>query len=359
MTDRIVCACSGGVGSEAAIRTLVRRCGGEVVALTLDIGQDRELGEVRDRMLEAGAARAHVLDARDEFAREFVLPALRAGALRDGWDPMAEPLAYALIGRKLVDVAAIEDADSIAYGGAGLDAMQIDHTVLTLNPDLRRVHVPREPDTSVVHDGRREQAPHVVRTNLWGRVIDYNGADTLPESLYAWTKSPATAPPDGAQVEIAFECGVPTAVNGVPLALTELIESVSIIAGRHGVGRIPSDVQSSGRRRALELPGATVLHAAHLALTTTVVPPDLARLRTECARAYAECIWNGSWFTTLRDALDAFNAVVQTRVTGAVRMRFFKGQQTIVSHESPGASGEQPVAAAHRSLAAHAPGPHA
>ena len=358
MSDRIVCACSGRAGSEGAIQSLVRQWDGDVVALTLDLGQDQELGEVRDRMLEAGAARAHVLDARDEFAREFVLPALQAGALRAGWDPMAEPLAHAIIGRTLVDVAAIEDAGSIAYGGAGLDAVRIENTIRTLNPNLQRVHVLQAPGTGG-HDRRREPTPPVVRANLWGRIVDYSDVDEPADAVYAWTKSHAAAPEDGAHVEMAFECGVPTAVNGVPLPLTELIESLSIIAGQHGVGRIPSRVHSSGRRRALEMPAASVLYAAHHALTTAVAAPDLARIRAECARAYAECMWNGDWFTTLRDALDAFSAVVQAHVNGAVRMRFLKGQHTIVSHEATGASRSQPVAAAQRSLAAHAPGPHA
>ncbi|MBI4888936.1 MAG: argininosuccinate synthase [Acidobacteria bacterium] len=361
MTERLVFACSGSARSATAIRTLAVRHGAEVVALTLDLGQGQAVEEAHDRALEAGAVRAHVLDVREEFARDFVLPALQAGARREGGDPMALPLAHAIIARKLVDMAAIEDARTVAHGGAGTDRVRIAAAVRALEPGLRVLAVDGE------GRGPAEAPPSgAVRANLWGREIDTDGAAPVPESLFACTTSLSAAPDAGAHVDIAFERGVPTAINGVPLALTELIESLSIIAGQHGIGRVAGLPDPDGPPRIHEIPAATVLHTAHDALATVAAAPGLARIRAECGSAYADCIWNGGWFTPLREALDAFTAAVQVRITGVVRVELLKGKHTITSCQAPCASApprtsndvEGRVGAAAGALAAQAALPH-
>ena len=321
MTERIVFASSGSDHDLAAIATLADASGAEVVTLTLDVGQEQELEEARDRSLEAGAARAHVIDARDEFAHAFVLPVLHAGAMLDGSEPIAFPLAHALIGKKLVEMAHIEEAATVAHNGSDLDRIRIENSVHALNRDLRVLAL----DEGTVGPAR-------TCTNLWGRAVDCDVAREPSESLYSWTKASQTAPDAGADVVLDFERGVPMAINAVPLDLSELIVSLSIIAGRHGVGRIPTiayESQTSRACRVHEAPAATVLHAAHEALEKAVSAIDVTPLKQQVRRTYAELVVRGFWFTPVREALDAFHAVVQAQVNGTVRIELFKGSCTV------------------------------
>ncbi len=303
MKDRIVLAYAGGVETAAAIPSLAEEYGAEVVTLTLDLGQGRDLEEIRDRALAAGAARAHVLDVREEFARDVVLPALQAGALDEANPPMAAALAWPIIAKKLLEIASIEQATAIAHGCLGVDRDGMDGSVRALNADIRVV-------------AARAAAPsYSTHANLCGR-------------FHAVTK-PAPEPPDmPAYVVISFERGVPTAINGVPMALTELIESLSIIAGQHGVGRMAvaeRDVAGVPVRHVYEAPAALVLHTAHAALEASVVPREVMRLKAGRASDYAHLVRHGRWFTALREAMDALNAGVQESVTGSVRIKLFKG----------------------------------
>jgi len=266
MSKRIVLAYSGDLETAVAIPALAHRHDAEIVTLTLDLGAGRDLEEIRDRALAAGAARAHVIDARDEFVRDFVLPSLQAGALHDERDPMAAALARPLVARKLAEIAAIEQA------------------------------------CDVIDRSRTDE-------NLWGRQGD--GC--------VLTKSSEHAPDTPVYVEIVFERGVPAAVNGVPMGMTELIESLSIIAGHHGVGRIESVGFCA------EAPAAIVLHAAHAALEAAVLPADVLRAKRERAAAYVAVIADGLWLSPDRETMDAQNAALQADVTGAVRIKLFKG----------------------------------
>lgn len=328
MTQRIVFAYSGSDDSSAAIPLLAREYHAEVVAMTLDLGQDQDLEEVHDRALEAGASRVHVLDVRDEFARAFILPVLHAGTPTDGREPIAVPLAQPLIGKTLVEVANIEEASAVAHRCSGLDRVRIENSVRALDASLRLIAWSGE-----------APRPAIAHTNLWGRAVDHDVSEAPTESLYSWTKSAKVAPDIGADVEITFERGEPIAVNGVPLDVTELIVSLAIIAGRHGVGRMPviPDAARSGTVcRIHELPAATVLHAAHDALEMSVHSSELMRVRRQLSGTYAELVMGGFWFTPLREALDAFNAAVQQQVTGAVRLQLRKGQCTVVGIEVRG-----------------------
>jgi argininosuccinate synthase len=169
-----------------------------------------------------------------------------------------------------------------------------------------------------------------TRTNLCGRAVDYEIREGPAEAMYSWTKSREAAPDTGAGLELGFERGVPKAVNGVPLDLSELIESLSIIAGRHGVGRIASPHETGGRFRCLhETPAAVVLHAAHAALENATGVYAETSLKQHIRQVYPELIMRGLWFTPLRTALDAFNAVIQSQVSGTVRLQLLKGNYTV------------------------------
>ena len=302
MSRRIVLAYTGSLQTSMAIRALAEVDDTEVVTLTLDLGQGRDLEEVRDRALATGAARAHVLDVREEFARDFVLPALRAGALREGRHPMGEALAWPLIATKLVDIASVERAAAVAHGCTGRDQERIRTCVAALDPVVR-----------VIAAGCGEVAQR-AHANLWGRA-------------HAVMAPRVEAPDRPAHVEIVFEHGVPAAINGVPMPFIELIESLSVIAGQHGVGWIEVGRCESGATgdREYEAPAAVVLHAARTALDAAVVPADLLRLKQDRAIAYARLVSEGLWFTEGRETMDALNGKMEEKVTGTVRITLFKG----------------------------------
>ncbi|MDA1184899.1 MAG: argininosuccinate synthase [Acidobacteria bacterium] len=312
MTRRTVFAYTGSLHTSMAIRTLAEVDDGEVVTLTLDLGQGVDLEEVRDRALATGAVRAHVLDAREEFARDFVLPALRAGAQGDGNVPMGEMLAWPLIARKLVEIASVEQATEVAHGCSGADLERLRACVVALAPALEVV-------AAGCGDGARR-----AHGNLWGRA-------------HAAGAPRAKAPDNPAHIEIGFDEGVPSAINGVPMPLVELIESVSVIAGRYGVGWIdalgPDPVEDGDRR--YEAPAAAVLHAARAALEASVLPPELLERKRSRAVAYAQVATEGRWFGEERKTMDAVNMQMEDKVTGSVRIKLFHG----TLHTSEAASG--------------------
>lgn len=334
---RIVLAFSGGPDTCEAIQRLKeRRWAGaaepeEIVTVTLDLGQGGVLEEVRDRALALGAVRAHVLDAREEFASEYIVRALKADAVYEDRYPMATSLGRPLIAKKLVEVAAIEQAGIVAHAGTGNDQIRLDVCVRALNPDLNVIAVPPAAPSSKSADA-----------NLWGRAIQYGAiSDTwteAPEEVYTLTRAAAECPDEAAYVEISFQQGVPAAINGVEMPVLELLGSLGIIAGAHGVGRIDmveNRVAGLKEREIYEAPAAVVLHAAHKELQKMVVATSLDRFSRAVSLQYADTIYNGLWFAPLREALDAFIDKVQERVTGVIRMKLFKGDCRVVGRKSP------------------------
>jgi argininosuccinate synthase len=326
---RIVLAYSGGLDTSVAIPWLAEKYGAEIVAVTMDLGQGRELDDVRERALAVGAVRAHVLDVREEFARDFILPALQAGAVHEGRDPLAAALGRPLIANHLVEIARLEDADAIAI--APTREWGVTRPQAIAYARERGIPVPATVDS-----------PYRTDANLWGRSIACGILEDPwqepPDDLYTLTASPADAPARPAYVEIEFQQGVPMKVNGVSMGLVELIQSLTTIAGDHGVGRI--DVVENRPlgikfRRIHEAPAAVALRAAHRDLQTFVTPRDLERLTSELAASYADLVHNGLWYTPTRDAIDALVARVQERVTGTIRLRLFKGDCRVVGRRSP------------------------
>jgi argininosuccinate synthase len=327
----VVLAFSGAPETAAAIPRLKDRHGADVVTVTLDLGQGGVLEEVRDRALASGAARAHVLDVREEFASQYIVRALRADAVYEDRYPMATSLGRPLIAKKLVEVAAIEQAAKVAHGGVGNDQVRLNECVRALHPSLE-----------VLAIGPSGQTTSTVDTNLWGRAIQYGAIDDpwteAPEDVYTLTKTPAACPDEAAYVEISFDSGTPVAINGVEMGILELIGSLGIIAGAHGVGRIDmveNRVAGSKAREIYEAPAAVVLHGAHKELQKMVVATGVDRFSRAVSLQYADTIYNGLWFAPLREALDAFIDKVQERVTGVIRMKLFKGDCRVVGRKSP------------------------
>ncbi len=347
---RIILAYSGGLNGSVAIPWLDESADGaavDVVTITLDLGQSGELEEVRDRALATGAVRAHVLDVRDDFAADHIVRALKADALADDGSPMAAALAVPLVAKKLVEIAGIEQTTVVAHGAAEpASAARFEAAVRALNPTLTVLAPAR--DWGMSRTERIEYAqkrgltvpvtletPHSADANLWGRAIGCGAIDAWsepPEELFTLTQPARTCPGEPAYVDLHFERGVPTALNGVPMPLVDLISSVRMIAGSHGVGRL--DIARSRSVREIgEAPAAVVLHAAHAELQKLIASRDLTRFSRRISREYAELIDRGAWFSPLREALDAYIDKVQERVSGDIRLKLFKGDSRIVGRK--------------------------
>jgi argininosuccinate synthase len=350
LSNPIVLAYSGSADTSAAIASLRASHAAEVIAVTMDLGQGGDLEAVRDRALALGAVRAHVLDLRDQFARDFVVPALKADALYEDRYPLETALAWPLIALKLDEVAGIEQTRTVAHGGRthNGEPSPLSVSIRGWNPTMTVISAPR-----VAAAGASPPA----NANLWGRSIEAAAIEDPwrepPEDLYTLTKAGTDCPGEPAYVELSFEQGIPVAINGITMPLVDLIASLSTIAGAHGVGRLDLvDHRSAGRSRKIyEAPAAVVLHTAHKELTKLVAGRDLDRFGRHVRVHYADLVCHGLWFTRLREALDAFVDNVQQQVTGDVRLRLFKGACRTVGRKS-GHGGPQSTVDGRRSTVA-------
>src|SRR5688572_19979627 len=353
--EKIILAYSGGLDTSVAIPWLSDRFDAEIIAVTMDLGQGKELDDVRERALAVGAKRAHVIDLREEFARDYILPALQAGALYEGKYPLATALGRPLIAKHLVEIGRIEGSKTIAHGctGKGNDQVRIDVSARALEPQVKVIAPARiwgltRPEEIQYAKERNipvpatVDSPYSTDSNLWGRSIECGCLEDPwcepPDDIYTLTKSPAEAPDRAAYVEIEFEKGVPVKINGVAMGLVELISSLETIAGAHGVGRldmVENRLVGIKSREIYEAPAAVALHTAHKELEMMVIPRDLERVKRQLGAVYADLVYNGLWFTPTREAIDAFVAKVQERVTGTVRLKFFKGDCRVVGRKSP------------------------
>jgi argininosuccinate synthase len=336
---RIVLAYSGGLVTSVAIPWLAEAYDAEIVTVTLDLGQGLELADVRQRALAAGAVRAHVIDAREEFVRDYILPALQAGAMPHDRSIGTE-LSRPLIAKRLVGMARMESASQVAHGCpcSDEDRARLDAAIAALDPDLQVLAPACEWDMSpeqmaqYARDRRIPVAiagPHDnVDANVWGRSI-YGPADGLG---YTLTRAPHDGPETAAFMMIEFDRGVPVRTNGLEMPMIEMIESLETIGGAHGVGRFPARRNSSNTEDVLsESPAAVLLSAAHAELANKVGGPELPALRDQLARAYARLIDSGQWFTPAREAIDGFSRALSPRLTGSVKLKLLKGTCEVVS----------------------------
>jgi argininosuccinate synthase len=353
--QRILLAYSGGLDTSVAIPWLRETYDAEVIAVTVDLGQGRELAAIHERALALGAVRAHVLDAREEFVREYILPALQAGAVYEDRYPLATALARPLMAKRLVEIARMEGASAIAHGCTGEhnDQVRLEASARALDPALTIIAAAQlwglSRDDKIAFARARGipvpdpvGSPFSIDTNLWGRAIASGGLEDAwvepPEDIYTLTRSPQECPDEPAYVELDFEAGVPVRANGVEMPLLELIESLEIIAGAHGVGRIDvveNRLAGVKAREIYEAPAAVALHTAHKELEKLVIPRELERVKHDLSRIYADLVYSGLWFSHTRRTIDAFVAAVQPRVTGSVRLKLFKGDCRIVGRRSP------------------------
>ena len=354
MADKIVLAYSGGLDTSVAIRWLEEQYGADIATLTMDLGGQVDLEAARQRALDIGAVRADVMDAREEFVRDYVWPALRAGAIYEGVYPLATALGRYLIAKHLVRIAQEEGASGIAHGctGKGNDQVRFDVSAGALAPALKVVAPAREwgmtRDDEIAYARERDipldlnkRSSYSVDENLWGRSIEAGDLEDPwvepPEEAYAWTVSSSAAPDEPRYVEIRFAEGVPVAIDGEDLGGVALIELLNEAAGAHGVGRIDhveNRLVGIKSREVYEAPAGTVLHLAHRALEQMCLTKEQSRFKERLAQEYADLVYNGLWFTAHRRDLDAYVLSTQRHVNGTVRVRLHKGSATVTGRES-------------------------
>lgn len=329
MSTRIVLAFGGSRDAADAIARLRAAIGGEVVTVTLDLGQGSDLEQARDVAIAAGAARAHVVDARREFAGEVIGPALAAGAFGAEAGPLAVAASRPLIAKHLAAVARMEQATLVAHGACGQDGVRIEQLLADVSPEL----------TVMAAADTRAAVTPVIDNNLWGRTLtcgpDGDTWEVPPARLFTRTTEPAACQAQPAVVEIGIERGRPVAVNGVPMEPEELIEVVDTIAGDHGVGRIDRATIRGGvaHRELVEAPAAAVLELAMRDLSDAMLDRTLVALRRQLAPVYASLIQEGRWYSQARVALDAFTDASVQQLTGTVRLLLVRGACRVVGRQ--------------------------
>ena len=342
-SKKIVLAYSGGLDTSVAVPWLQENYDADVITCTIDLGMV-DLATIRQRAYAVGASEAVTVDGRETLVNEFLWPALRAGAIYEGQYPLATALGRPLIARYLADVAREHNADAVAHGctGKGNDQVRIEVGVSTLAPGveliapIREWAMNREDEVEYARQRNLPIAPsnnkYSTDENLWGRSAEAGELEDPwnepPEDAYEWTTSPAAAPDEPAYVEIRFEEGIPTAVDGETMAGVVLIGHLNGLAGGHGIGRIDhveNRLVGIKSREVYESPAAVLLHSAHRALETMTLSREQSRFKERIAQEYAELVYNGLWYTAHRQDLDAYVDSTQRHVTGNVRLRLHKG----------------------------------
>jgi argininosuccinate synthase len=354
VTDRVVLAYSGGLDTSVAIGWIAERTGAEVVAVAVDVGQGGEdLDVIRQRALACGAVEAEVADARDEFADEYCLPALQAGALYMDRYPLVSAISRPVIVKHLVAAARQHGASVVAHGctGKGNDQVRFEVGIQSLAPELSCIAPVR--DLALTRDKAIEFAqahelpiettknnPFSIDQNVWGRAVETGFLEDIwnapTKDVYSYTEEPGQSPgPD--EVVVAFERGVPVAVDGRRVTVLQAIEELNRRAGAQGVGRIDmveDRLVGIKSREVYEAPGAIALLTAHEELENVTLERDLARFKRGVSQRWSELVYDGLWFSPLKRALDVFVAESQEHVTGEVRMTLHAGSAVVTGRRS-------------------------
>jgi len=354
MTDRVVLAYSGGLDTSVAIGWIAERTGAEVIAVAVDVGQGGEdLDTIRQRALACGAVEAYVADARDEFAEEYCLPALRANALYMDRYPLVSALSRPVIVRHLVAAARQHGASVVAHGctGKGNDQVRFEVGINALQPDLRCIApvrdlaLTREKAIEYAEANRlpietTKKSPYSIDQNVWGRAVETGFLEDIwngpIEDVYAYTQDPAT-PREADEVVLTFESGVPVAVDGEKVSVLEAIQRLNERAGAQGVGRldmVEDRLVGIKSREVYEAPGAITLITAHQELESVTVERDLGRFKRQVEQRWSELVYDGLWYSPLKQALDAFVAESQRHVSGDVRMTLHGGRAVATGRRS-------------------------
>ncbi len=354
MTERVVLAFSGGLDTSVAIPYLAEQTGGEVIAVALDVGQGGEdLEVIRQRALDCGAAESIVVDARDEFAADFCLPALRANALYMDRYPLVSALSRPLIVKHLVAAAKEHGGTIVSHGctGKGNDQVRFEVGIGALAPELKVIAPARDfawtRDKAIALAEEKglpievsAKSPYSIDQNVWGRAVETGFLEDIwngpIEDIYAYTQDPAT-PRDPDEVVISFDKGNPVAIDGETVTPLQAIVELNRRAGAQGVGRldmVEDRLVGIKSREVYEAPGAIALITAHQELENVTIERDLARFKRGVDQRWSELVYDGLWFSPLKNALDAFIDDAQQAVSGDVRLTLYGGRAVVTGRRS-------------------------
>ncbi len=356
---RVLLLYSGGLDTSVMLKWIQDRYGAEVVCLTVNLGQPGEdYAVIEDKAKRLGALECHVVDARERFAADFVVPAIKANALYGGGYPLFTALGRPLIAELAVEYARRSGCDTIAHGctGKGNDQVRIEATVATLAPELKTIapvrswQMGREEEIAYAREhgipvkGGTEAAPYSIDDNLWGRSSEGRWIEDLehaPEDdVFQLVTRPELAPDEGETVTVEFEAGVPVAFNGERLPLVELLEAVAEAGCRHGVGivdHIEDRIVGLKVRDIYEVPAAAILLPAHQELEKLVGTIHQNQLKPGLDQKWGYLVYAGLWWEPLRADLDAYMDAVNAQVSGTIGLRLYKGSVRVVTRSSPNA----------------------
>ncbi len=353
--NKVVLAYSGGVDTSVCIPYLMHEWGvQEVITLAAELGQGSDMEPVRQKALDSGAVESLVIDATASFVKDYAFPAIQANALYENQYPLSTALARPLIAKLLVEAAEQYGADAVAHGctGKGNDQVRFDVSIAALNPNIKVLTPAREwgmsREETIAYGEKfgipapvKKSSPYSIDENLLGRAVEAGILEDPwaepPEDIYTMTQAIANTPDEPEYVEIGFEQGVPVSLNGNALDPIALITEMNAIAGRNGVGRIDmieNRLVGIKSREIYETPAMLVLIQAHRDLESLTLPADVTQYKFGIEKTYTQMIYNGLWYSPLKDALDAFVSKTQERVTGVVRVKLHKGTAKIVGRKS-------------------------
>ena len=358
MADRIqkvVLAYSGGLDTSVIVRWLVETYGCQVIAFVADLGQEEELEGLREKGLRSGASKVLIEDLREEFARDFILPMLRANAVYEGGYLMGTSIARPLIAKRQVEIARAEGADAVSHGatGKGNDQVRFEMTYMALSPQIRIIAPWKIWDfksrNDLIRYAQKNRIPvpvtaekpyssdrNLLHISFEGGILEDPWAPP-PEDMFVLTRSPEKAPDQSVSVEIEFEQGNPVAVNGRRLSPGKLLAELNRLGGEHGIGRadmVENRYVGMKSRGVYETPGGTILHAAHRGVESITLDREVLHLRDSLIPRYAEMVYYGYWFSPERQILQKLIDESQETVTGTARVKLYKGNCIVTGRKS-------------------------
>ncbi len=353
--EKCVLAYSGGLDTSALIPYMKEKFGYDIICALVDVGRMQDIEGARSRALQSGAVESVVVDAKEEFLRDFAFPALKANALYEGKYPLHSALSRPLISKKIVELAHQHGAKVVAHGctAKGNDQVRMDVSVRCLDPSITVLGPARDwnmtrPELLDYIAARgielplTKKNPYSIDENLWGRAIECGELEdpwlAAPSDAYVFTVDPSEAPDDPVEVVIGFEAGIPVSLDGEAMDSVQLVETIDKIGGAHGFGRVDmveNRLVGIKSREVYEVPGSLSLIMAHREIEDLTLTRELAHFKTAIDQRLTELIYDGLWFSPLAEALRAFIDESQKYVTGEARLRYYKGSCSLVGRRSP------------------------
>jgi len=355
---KVILAYSGGLDTSVILRWLIETYKCEVVCFAADLGQKEELSGLKEKAINTGASKIYIEDLQEEFARDFIFPALRANAIYEGTYLLGTSLARPLIAKKQIEIAKIEQADAVSHGatGKGNDQVRFELTYIALNPAIKIIAAWRDDNwkfnsrESMIEYAEKHKIPipltkakpyssdrNLLHISHEGGILEDTWAQA-PEDIFVLTKSPEAAPDKSTYVEIDFEKGNPVAIEGKKMSPAKLLDYINIVAGRNGIGRVDmveNRFVGMKSRGVYETPGGTVLWAAHRAVESITMDREVMTIRDSLIPKYAQLVYNGFWYAPEMKSLQAYIDATQENVTGTARMKLYKGNCIVVGRKSP------------------------